>query len=247
MNPGILKKYEADYTDLPFEDTLREYRQKNIFSVLKANPHSKILEIGCGPLPLFRDFNEYEKMVVVEPGESFFAIANNLAKGDARIVVINDFIENAISQLIPETFDVIIIGGFLHEIINPDEVMQTVKRVCNKNTIIHSFVPNANSFHRLLAFEMGLIKDVYQKSAHDELFQRVAVYNMDSFKELFIKNDFSVAGSGTYFIKPFTNCQMHAMVTGNIISKAVLVGLYAMIKYLPDYGAEMFINGMICN
>ena len=138
MKRKDLKKYETDYTELPFEDILREFRQKNIFYILKANPHATILEIGSGPLPLFRDFNDYEKMVVVEPGSTFFEIASNLAKEDTRIRLINDFFETIVQDLVPETFDVIIIGGFLHEINNPDEVLQAVKKVCHKNTIIHS-------------------------------------------------------------------------------------------------------------
>ena len=245
MERKDLEKYETDYTELPFEDILREFRQKNIFSILKCNPHATILEIGSGPLPLFRDFNDYEKMVVVEPGAAFFEIAKKLANGDTRIRLINDFFETIVQELVSETFDIIIIGGFLHEISNPDEVLQAVKKVSGKNTIIHSFVPNANSFHRLLAFEMGLIKDVYQKSTHDELFQRVEVYNMDSFKKLFIQNDFLVISSGTYFVKPFTNSQMQVMLDGNIINNTILDGLDAMIKYLPDYGAEMYINSSV--
>lgn len=245
MEREDLKKYETDYTELPFENILREYRQQNIFNILADAPHKKILEIGSGPLPLFRDFNDYEKMVVVEPGETFFKHAKDLAGTDKRIELVNDFFENAVHGLMPETFDFIVIGGFLHEINNPGEVLQAVKKVSNKNTIVHSFVPNANSFHRLMAFEMGLIKDVYEKSGHDELFNRFEVYNIDSFKKLFIKNDFSVEASGTYFIKPFTNSQMQAIILGHIIGKAVLNGLNAMIKYLPDYGAEIFVNGMI--
>ena len=245
MERKDLEKYETDYTELPFEDILREFRQKNIFSILKCNPHATILEIGSGPLPLFRDFNDYEKMVVVEPGVAFFEIAKKLANGNTRIRLINDFFETVVQELVPETFDIIIIGGFLHEISNPEEVLQAVKKVSGKNTIIHSFVPNANSFHRLVAFEMGIIKDVYQKSGHDELFNRVEVYNMDSFKKLFTQNGLTVASSGTYFLKPFTNGQMDKIVTANIIDHAVLDGLNKMTKYFPDYGSEMYINSYV--
>ena len=80
MQREDLKKYETDYTGLPFENILREYRQQNIFNILSTAPHKKILEIGSGPLPLFRDFNDYEKMVVVEPGETFFKQAKEARK-----------------------------------------------------------------------------------------------------------------------------------------------------------------------
>lgn len=245
MQREDLKKYETDYTELPFENILREYRQQNIFNILATCPHKKILEIGSGPLPLFRDFNDFEKMVVVEPGVTFYNQAKEFADTDKRIELINDFFENAVHKLLPETFDFIVIGGFLHEIDNPDEVLQAVKKVCNKNTIVHSFVPNANSFHRLVAFEMGIIKDVYQKSGHDELFNRVEVYNMDSFKKLFTQNGLTIADSGTYFLKPFTNGQMDKIVTANIIDHAVLDGLNKMTKYFPDHGSEMYINSTV--
>lgn len=245
MQREDLKKYETDYTELPFENILREYRQQNIFNILSTAPHKKILEIGSGPLPLFRDFNDYEKMVVVEPGETFFKQAKDFAGTDKRIELANDFFENAVDGLVPETFDFIVIGGFLHEINNPGDVLQAVKKVSNKNTIIHSFVPNANSFHRLLAFEMGIIKDIYEKSGHDELFNRSEVYNMDSFKKLFTQNGLSVTGAGTYFFKPFTNGQMDNMLTGNIIGNAVLDGLNKMIKYFPGHGSEMYINSAV--
>ena len=245
MEREDLKKYETDYTELPFENILREYRQQNIFNILATCPHKKILEIGSGPLPLFRDFNDFEKMVVVEPGVTFYNQAKEFAGTDKRIELINDFFENAVQELLPETFDFIVIGGFLHEIDNPDAVLQAVKKVCNKNTIVHSFVPNANSFHRLVAFEMGIIKDVYQKSGHDELFNRVEVYNMDSFKKLFTQNGLTIADSGTYFLKPFTNGQMDKIVTANIIDHAVLDGLNKMTKYFPDHGSEMYINSTV--
>jgi hypothetical protein len=245
MKSEKLKKYEADYTDLPFEDVLRTYRQQNIFTQIAATGAKRILEIGSGPLPLFKAMDHFERMVVVEPGESFFRIAKEVAADDKRITVIKDFFENIVDELVPEKFDFIILGGFLHEIGNPDEVLQAVQKVCHPTTIVHSFVPNAKSFHRLLAFEMGLIKDIYQKSAHDELFNRTAVYNMDSFKALFQKNSYSVQSCGTYFMKPFTNSQMQQMLLSQIITASVLEGLNKIIRYFPDNGSEMFINGIM--
>jgi hypothetical protein len=245
MDPQQLKKYEADYAELPFEDVLRNYRQQNIIRIVKEGQYRKILEIGSGPFPLFKVYDDFEKMVVVEPGETFFNQTKAYAGGDGRIHLINDFFENIADQLVPETFDLVIIGGFLHEINNPDEVLQSVIKLCNKHTIVHSFVPNANSFHRLLAYEMGLIKDVYEKSGHDELFQRQLVYNMDSFQQLFIKNKLKIASSGSYFLKPFTNGQMAAIVAAGIFSNAVLDGLDQVIKYFPANGAELFINGLV--
>jgi SAM-dependent methyltransferase len=209
---------------------------------LSKNPAKSILEIGCGSQPLFLEYDHFDRMVAVEPLNEFFAEARKLAGNDERITLINDRFEHVADQLVGQHFDFIIIGGFLHEINNPVEVLEAVKKVCAPQTIIHSFVPNAHSFHRLLAFEMGLIDTVYQKSGHDEMFERLEVYNVETFQKLFELNGFDVAELGTYFIKPFTHSQMHAMLAANVVDNAVIDGLYKMTKYFPSHGAEIFIN-----
>jgi hypothetical protein len=245
MEINDLKKYEANYAALPFEDILREYRQQNIIKSLQRGQHRNILEIGCGFHPFFKEFNDYEKMVIVEPGDSFFNNAQELSAADARITVLHGFFEKVVDQLSSFNFDFIIVGGFLHEIDNPGDVLQSITKVCSAKTTIHSFVPNAHSFHRLMAYEMGLIKDVYQKSGHDQLFQRVEVFNMKTFKQLFIQNGYSVDEAGTYFIKPFAHSQMNQMLQANVVDKAVLDGLNKMTRYFPEQGAEIFINAHI--
>jgi SAM-dependent methyltransferase len=242
METDNLKKYEVDYAELPFEDILRKYRQQNIVKSLQQVQHKNILEIGCGFHPFFKEYQHFENMVVVEPGETYFTGAKTLAAGDDRIKIFHGFFENVVDQLPSLDFDFIVVGGFLHEIENPGSVLQAIKKICTPRTIVHSFVPNAHSFHRLLAYEMGLIKDVYQKSGHDELFQRVEVFNIEGFKQLFTQNGYSVADVGTYFIKPFAHSQMNQIMESNGINKEVLDVLNKMTRYFPEQGAEIFIN-----
>lgn len=234
------QNYESNYLDLPFENTLREYRKRKILETLSVFPHDVFLEIGCGPYPLFKDISYYKKMVIVEPGELFFKMAKIQANLNPKILVINDIIENLEEQLREIEFDFIVVGGFLHEIENPDVVLKSVKKCCNKNTIIYSFVPNAKSFHRLLALEMGLIDSIYQKSGHDRLFQRQNVYDIDIFNELMTHNGFNIIDFGSYFVKPFTHSQMFELLKLEIIDKSCLDGLEKMIKFLPNMGAELY-------
>jgi acetyltransferase-like isoleucine patch superfamily enzyme len=91
-----ISAYETNYLDLPFEDILRKYREKNILSELKRYPHTRFLEIGCGPDPLFQIINDYDKMVVVEPGKAFFKMAESMATKALNVIVINDLIERGI-------------------------------------------------------------------------------------------------------------------------------------------------------
>lgn len=232
--------YESNYVNLPFEDVLREYRKRNIIKVLKGFSHKRILEIGCGPSPIFMEYSNFEKMIVVEPGIFFYNKAKELANSNPNIIIFNDLIENLKDELKSEIFDFIIIGGFLHEIKNPGIVLQAIRTICSNKTIIYSIVPNAKSFHRLLAYEMGLIDTIYQKSEHDKLFKRQKVFDIKGFNELLTKNSFKVIESGSYFIKPFTHLQMDMMLSLKIIDKSCLDGLDKLIKFLPDLGAELW-------
>lgn len=236
------KNYELSYSQLPFENTLKQYRNKKIFEVFERYTPNSILEIGSGPHPLFTEYKDFKDMTVVEPGMSFFKEAVSLAEANPNVKVINNLFENVVDEFSQKSFDVIVIGGFLHEIDDPENFLTLLKKVCNKNTVIHSFVPNARSFHRLLAYEMQIIKSIYQKSEHDEIFQRRSVYEVATYCELFTKAGFNILDSGTYFIKPFTHEQMQKLITDKIIDFQVLDGLDKMIKYLPGLGAEIFVT-----
>jgi acetyltransferase-like isoleucine patch superfamily enzyme/SAM-dependent methyltransferase len=232
--------YEDKYIDLPFENTLREFRRKNILDKLTLYPHDRFLEIGCGADPLFYYFDDYDKMIVVEPGTKFFRLAQEKAALNSKIEVFNEPIESVADRLIGKNLNFIVIGGFLHEISNPDKVLKAVRRICSKDTLVYSYVPNARSFHRLLAYNMGIIKSIHEKSKHDILFKRNTVFNMKSFNSVLEENGFSVIDSGSYFIKPFTNDQMAEMIDKGILDNTVFHGLEKMIQYIPDMGAELW-------
>jgi SAM-dependent methyltransferase len=239
-NQKRLELYRNNYIDLPFENFLREYRKRNILEKLKKYPHSRFLEVGCGPEPLFQDFSDYDQMTVVEPCITFCERAVKLAKFNSKILIINNIIENSIEILKQKIFDFIVIGGFLHETKDPDTVLQAIGKICSGRTVVYSFVPNANSFHRLLALQMGIIKSIYQKSEHDKLFHRQTVFDADTFSKLFINQGFEIIESGSYFIKPFTHYQMGELLKKGIIDKCCLEGLAKMTELLPEMGTELF-------
>lgn len=172
----------------------------------------------------------------------FYNLAKSFAGSRSNIHLFKEKIENVIEDIKSFKPDFIIIGGFLHEISNPDEVLRLIHQICSIDTVIYSFVPNARSFHRLLALEMNVINDIHQKSQHDILFNRREVYNVSSFIDLFLANGYKILDHGTIFIKPFTNAQLEKMMECGIIDESMLKGLDQMIKYIPDMGAEIWIT-----
>ncbi len=237
--------YEKNYQKLAFEDEIRQYRIGSIIESVKRANAKHILEIGCGYEPLFSYFNEYESMTIVEPGKQFFNLAIQKAEGNSRITLYNGMLEEYFRELSSKHFDFIIIGGFLHEISNPEEVLQNIHTICKPDTVVFCFAPNAHSFHRLLAYEAGLIDSIYTLSGTDKLFNRHQVFDFDSIEKLFNSCKFSIRARGSYYIKPFTSSQMAQISESKIIGKDVIDGLSKMIRYLPDMGAELYVEAVI--
>ena len=238
--------YQLNYEKLSFEDKLRKYRMEYVTDYLKSIQSTKILEIGCGNDPIHFYFNDFEMLDLIEPGEHFYEFTKSKVVDDPRITIQNCFLEEA-NLRAKNDYDVIIIGGFLHEIDNPEEVLAAVKDVANPKTIVITYVPNANSFHRILALESGLIKSNYEFSENDKAFGRRNVFNQQSIQSLFKHGGFDTVKSDTYFIKPFTHGQMNELMESSFLTEELLTGFFRMSKYIPDLGCEIFLSARIAN
>jgi len=237
-----IAKYTDDYNQPNFEDYQVEFRRKKILEIIDKYKPQTILEIGCGMEPLFQFLNyKYEKYVIVEPSEVFYDNAVEKADKDKRIICHKNYFGIDHIEFNVE-FDMIICSSLLHEMDRPQELLDAIRNICTGNTVVHINVPNANSFHRLLAKKMGLIKDEHEMSERNLLYQQHEVFDTASLTGLLAQTGFEVVESGGYFVKPFTHDQMYQMMKNNIIDENVLDGLYLMTEYLPDLASEIYIN-----
>lgn len=240
-----IKDYTDKYADEPFEATIVEIRKKIVIEQCNKYEHRNILEIGCGMNPFFLDFKDYENMVIAEPGDAFADYARKLAeKEEKRIEVISGFLEEQVERIkaLGIKFDFIILSSVLHELDEPIKMLGAIRELCNENTVVHINVPNANSIHRLIAIEAGLIKDVHDQSEQMKKMQRRRIYDSELLKEDMEKAGLSIDDSGSYFIKPFTHLQMQRCLDEGIIDEKVLLGLEGLIKYMPQFGAGIYVN-----
>ncbi len=242
MDDYSRKWLEESKKDVSFEFILTEVRRKQVLSSLSKYEHKNILEIGSGLLPLF-PYCDYEQYVIVEPSEEFVQYTKRLAAKKPNVLVIQGYIEDIYEELLDVgDFDFIIASSLLHEVPQPRRLLQSIFRLCKPQTVVHINCPNIYSFHRLLAYEMGLIGDISEKSKTEIDFQRHTRFDMRSLIRMVEEEGFQVLAQGTYFIKPFTNEQMEKIIANNIVSKEVITGLEHMTKYMPDMGCEMFVE-----
>lgn len=237
--------YTTKYCNEPFEYKMVEIRKKMILKQCSKYPHASILEIGCGLEPFFLECHDFQQMVIVDSSKIFADNARKLVQQQGvPVLVVDGFLENKVEE-IQKTgikFDFVLLSGVLQEVEEPHKMLHAIRELCNEDTILHVNVPNAKSFHRLLAVEMGLIQDPHQKSDMNILLQQRCVYDMDLLRSEIARAGFVILDSGSYFIKPFTHAQMQRCLAEGIFDQRLLEGLEGMIKYFPEYGGEIFIN-----
>jgi SAM-dependent methyltransferase len=236
--------YQLNYQNLTFEDKLRVYRMAHIVDYLNTVKSLSILEIGCGNDPIFMYFDDFEKLDIVEPGKLFYEFTKSKMNKDPRITISNNLIEDGALAL-KKNYDIIIIGGFLHEIDNPEEVLCSVKSIANPDTIVITYVPNADSFHRQLAVESGIIESNYEFSENDKVFGRRTVFNTNTINVMFANCGFLVVKTDTYFIKPFSHEQMDTLLNLSFLSNEILNGLFRLSKFIPNMGCEIFLAAIL--
>lgn len=232
---------EHEQKDVSFESILSEVRREQVLESLSQFEYEGILEVGCGFDPVFASLSELPDgdYTVVEPEKDFIRTVRS-TNDTGGVTFINAPLEDAVDEL--STYDFIIVSSVLHEVPDPDQFLDAIHAVCHSNSTVHINVPNVYSFHRLLAYEMGLIDDVFVKSDMEEKFDRHTRYDMEKLQESVEEHGFSVLDSGTYLIKPFTVDQMEEIIEEGIVDESIIEGLKGMTEYLPDMGCEMYVD-----
>lgn len=244
MENRDINSYEQAYNNHQFEEVMVEYRRKLVISCLNKYKSDNILEVGCGNEPIFKYFDNFSSITVVEPGMQFF---NNLVETGKEIkgkeiIPYLGLIEEITPKLAGKKFDFIIISSLLHEMKKPEIILNAIAPLCSPETVVHINVPNKYSFHRMLAIKSKIIKSVDEHSDAQKRLQQSDFFDFQSLTHLVESCSFNVIDKGSYFIKPFTHGQMSDILKNNIINKQVLDGLFELSDLFPDNGAEIYVN-----
>lgn len=235
------QKFLEDYNRNDFEVVMTKYRKENIKKIISKYSTNRMLEIGCGIEPFFLTYDAFEKMTIIEPATIMYDSAVKYAgEKNKNIRLVQGFVEDKIEELSTEKYDFILQVGLIHEVENPDTLLEATKKLCSKETKCLIVTNNPKSFHLLLAYEAGLIDSLNVISERAKNFQRHNLFSIEEMEDMLKRCGFKILEKGSFFVKPFAHSQMKALIDNNIISDAVLDGLDAMIKYIPDMGAENY-------
>ena len=237
-----LNTYQRSYSALPFENQQLRFRKRKLLEILARYAPRSVLEIGCGLDPLFMHYSAFDALTIVEPGDVFYRNALDLAQDFPKVRVVAGTLETTVEQLSSQPYDFIVLSSLLHEVVDAAEILRATRCLCSETTVVHVNVPNAWSFHRVLALEMGLIETVYQKSGVQLQMQQSRTFDLDSLSRLATDCGFRSVEQGTFFVKPFTHAQMAALQNCGFLTEQMLEGLYRMSTRFPLHGSEIFIN-----
>lgn len=237
-----LGRYEKDYMKQPFEPIQKDLRKKQILNWLDRNKlnNQRILEIGCADDSLFNHLSNFDSFYVIEPSKEFYqkALIDKGFQESKKIQIFNNYLEDV--SLSNTEFDVIIISCLLHEIPKQEAFLNSLKNIARPNTLVYIDVPNAFSFHRLLAKELGFIQTVFDKSEAQIKFQQNEIFSQEKLKELLERCGFEILEEGSFSFKPFTHSQMQNLIDTKAFTEDFIRGLSRMTKYVPELGSEIF-------
>jgi ubiquinone/menaquinone biosynthesis C-methylase UbiE len=245
MNQAVKKQaitdYESAYSAVDFEVIQAKYRKKLLIETLNTYQPKHVLEVGCGLDTIAKHWGQFEQFTIVEPGANFAQKARQATHDQQNTQVIEGFLEDEVANLRP-VFDLVLLSSLLHEVPDVQVFLAGVQSICSDETVIHINVPNAKSLHRILALEMQMIDSVFETSAMQKMYQQTRIYDLDTLTSEIEKAGYEVISKGSFFMKPFTHGQMHALLQNNIVGNEVLDGLWNLTKHFPDNGSEIYMN-----
>jgi SAM-dependent methyltransferase len=245
--------YRAVYDPLSgFENICSLARQRRNIAFLTQHAPRRILEVGCGAMILARmdgaEALAFDSWTIVEPEPDFVAAARQATAGDARFRIVPGYLEAVLAGLQqdqPQGFDAVLLSGLLHETGAPAVLLAAAVQALAPGGHLLASVPNAASFHRLLAVEAGLIPAPQTLSPRDKALGHPVVFDARGLGALMASAGLTELTLDGYLFKPFTHAQMELVLQAEspALVDCLVDGLISLGRKFPDQAAEICVTG----
>lgn len=173
--------------------------------------------------------NDFERVVAVEGAADLvdkIADAPNLEKVCS---LFQDFKTD-------EKFDTIILNHVLEHIADPIPLLKQILQWLAPGGMFIVGVPNAKSFHRMVAVKMGLLESIYSLNERDLQLGHERVYDMDLLKAHLSEAGFKISHETGVFLKFLANGQIEKW-----FSQEMIQAFYELGKDFPELCAEILV------
>lgn len=173
--------------------------------------------------------NDFERVVAVEGAADLvekIADAPNLEKVCS---LFQDFKTD-------EKFDTIILNHVLEHIADPIPLLKQIRTWLAPRGKFIVGVPNARSFHRMVAVKMGLLESIYTLNERDHQLGHQRVYDIDLLKAHLVEAGFTISNETGIFLKFLANGQIEQW-----FSQEMIQAFFELGKDYPELCAEIMV------
>lgn len=194
------------------------------------------LELGPANGLMTRFLHEsFEKLDLVEGSESLLKIIPEYPNVVKHHSLFNEFIPQ-------NKYDTIIMNHVLEHLEHPVNELRNIRKWLESDGTLICGVPNANSFHRLIAVELGMLSAPNELNSRDLELGHYRVYDLKKLIKDVELAGFKVIFSGGIGLKFLSNSQMSALLDYDFIKVSLSMG-----SLTPENGALVFVIAKINN
>jgi len=187
------------------------------------------LEMGPATGYMTKYLLEYFDQVVALEGSS--TLLNQIPE-HTSLRKVNCLFENFSPE---HSFDTIVCNHILEHIDDTRAFLSRVRSWMDDKTVLIVGVPNAKSFHRLAAVEMGLLASEYDLNERDKALGHFRVYDMENLLADIRSVGLNIVQTGGIFLKFLSNDQ-----TKRLLSIEIIDAYFKLAKQFPSNAAEVF-------
>lgn len=228
-NKNKLEKVSAWYQS---SKGLNSFMIHCVFQEIKRYIKAPLLEIGAADGHMTELIIKEKKLNDFDIVEASSNYCDLLRKRFKNVNVFNDYLEKFSSS---RKYKTLLASHVLEHVENPAKFLKAASRLLSENGFLLISVPNANSIHRLLGVEMGLIKSPTQLNEQDTKIGHYRVYDSKKLRNDLEQGGFEIINLSTSFLKFLSNSQ-----TEKLINKKDWIHFYSLSKQFPENGSDIF-------
>lgn len=236
-----LKNYYSSYIELPFEEIQERFRRNELIDLINGLSPNSIIEVGCGRNSILRFVNHVERSLIIEPISEMVELNREFLTERPNTQVFNGLLSDYVPTS-DDVYDVCVLSSLLHEVLDPEQMLQDCKSVLSENGKLVLNVPNAYSLHRILAVEKGILRDVFQLSETQiSMQQNNPPFSVENLCKRVEIAGFEIEIVKTRIPKFLSHGQLNKSMLNGIIDIEFLDSLNRLGEILEPFGSEIFL------
>lgn len=196
---------------------------------------TSLLELGIGHGHSARRFvTHFPRYVVIEGSAKMIERFRSLP-GTEAVAVIHGMFEDFTTT---EKYDVIVMGFILEHVADPAYILRRFRPFLTPGGSLFATVPNAESLHRRLGKEAGMLDDLMQLSDADRQLGHRRLYTVASLRSTVEQAGYTVKAVEGLFLKPIATSQIKTLN----LPEPVLAAMMKVGVQYPELSAGILIQ-----